>query len=199
MDSRSNQIWCGCNAARIQHPGVKGNAYGCPSFASVLVAKESVADVFRRVVVRVVRVAALQTLERVLRRTVILVGEAARRTPPRRVCRVHLPNHDTTFFRLVLGVGEQAAKRPRMESLCAGHPFADVGQILERDVRTAAFVGFINEFIRHSVQQLLEPPRLLGRSRERSASHTVEAKRGASRIRGASGRVRTLTKTRQSK
>ena len=96
MDSGSNQIWCGCDAARVHHPGVQAHAYGCASFASVLVAKESIADILRRrkrfafaarqtpsddrVVVRVVRAAVFQALKRVLRRAVVLVGEAARRT-----------------------------------------------------------------------------------------------------------------------
>ena len=144
MDSRSNQIWCGYDAARVQHPGVQADTYGSASLASVLVAKESVADVLRRVVISVVRVAALQTLERILRRAIILVGEAARRTPTRCVRRVHLPNYYPAFFSFVLNIREQAAERPCMETLRAGHPVADVRQVLERDMRTAAVVGFRN-------------------------------------------------------
>ncbi len=156
MDSRSNQIWCGCDTARVHHPGVQVHAYGCASFASSLLAKEFVTDVLSRVVVRVVRIAAFQTLKRILRPAVCLVREPTRRTPTRGIRRVDLLNRDTAFFGLVLDVLVESSERPCVEALCTRHAVTDIYQVLEGDTRTTAFVRFFNQFVRHAVQQLFK-------------------------------------------
>ena len=138
MDSRSNQRWYGSDAVRVHHPGVQAHAYGCASFASGLLAKESVTDVLRRVVVCMVRIATPQTRKRLLRRTVILVSEPTRRTPTRGIRRVHLLNRNPAFFGFVRRVVVEAAERPRVKSLRAGHSVTTSKAICEHPFSSAS-------------------------------------------------------------
>ena len=78
MDSHSNRTArCGRKAARVQHPGVQAHAFGCASVGRRVRPTEILqADVLRRIVVCVRRVAAFLTLESLLRRAVRSNGEA---------------------------------------------------------------------------------------------------------------------------
>jgi hypothetical protein len=78
-----------------------------------LVPEESIANVLRGGVVRVVRVATPLALEGVLRRTIVLRRVDARRTPSRRVRWVDLFDHDAAFFVILDVLVESSAQSRR--------------------------------------------------------------------------------------
>ena len=66
---------------------------------------------------------------------------------------------DTVFGGFVFDVLVEASERPDVLPRRFRDVLADVGQVLEHDMRTAVLDSFLKEFVRYRVQVLLESPR----------------------------------------
>jgi hypothetical protein len=73
------------------------------------------------------------------------------------VRRAYLLDFGTEHRGFVFDVLVQASEGPWVESLRTSHPRANIGQVLERDVRTAVVTGFFENPIRDTVEFVLHP------------------------------------------